>query len=163
MWLLHKYKVYVPQTQEKKDFFKIDFYHKLLVKDVRGSYTSWYVLLRTSWQPILQILSFSNLEGRHTLVYCSFCVSVTFPYLKNSKYINSYSKHTSILVGFSSEVINPTEGVESKLLVLMSLGNDRKLLFKTITVALIYSLFMLGTMYFIISANDVLDSRLKKA
>ena len=65
---------------------------------MRGSYTSWYVLLRTSWQPILQILSFSNLEGRHTLVYCSFCVSVTFPYLKNSKYINSYSKHNTYYV-----------------------------------------------------------------
>ena len=31
------------------------------------------------------------------MVYCSFCVSVTFPYLKNSKYINSYSKHTTFI------------------------------------------------------------------
>ena len=45
----------------------------------------------------------------------------------------------------------------------LPVGNGRKLLFKTITVALIYSLFMLDEMYFIISANGVLDSRLKKA
>ena len=159
MWLLHKYKVYVPQTQEKKDFFKIDFYHKLLVKDVRGSYTSWYVLLRTSWQPILQILSFSNLEGRHTLVYCSFCVSVTFPYLKNYNCIISYPNYNKYYVHYITYNSSAVKMKKSNL----PLGNDRKLLFKTITVALIYSLFMLGTMYFIISANDVLDSRLKKA